>query len=33
MLKYQTGKELPDQEIDLIAAFMNTLTGKNKYME
>ena len=33
MLKYQTGKELPDQDIDLIVAFMNTLTGESQYMK
>ncbi len=33
MLKYQTGKTLPDSDIDLIVAFMNTLTGENKYMK
>lgn len=32
MLKYQTGKELADSDIELIVAFMNTLTGENKYM-
>lgn len=33
MLKYQTGKELSTQEIDLIVAFMNTLTGEHKFMK
>lgn len=32
MLKYQTGKEIPDTDIDLIVAFMETLTGEHKYM-
>lgn len=31
MLKYQTGKTLPDSDVELIVAFMNTLTGENKY--
>lgn len=33
MLTYQTGKQLADREVDLIVAFMNTLTGENKYMK
>lgn len=33
MLKYQTGKTLPDSDVELIVAFMNTLTGENKYMK
>lgn len=33
MLKYQIGKELSEPEIDLIVAFMKTLTGENKYMK
>ncbi len=33
MLTYQTGKQLADQDIDLIVAFMNTLTGENKYLK
>lgn len=33
MLKYQTGKTLPDSEVELIVAFMNTLTGENQYMK
>lgn len=33
MLKYQTGKELPDPEVELIVTFMNTLTGEHKYMK
>lgn len=33
MLKYQTGKEVSDSEIDLIVGFMNTLTGENKHMQ
>lgn len=33
MLKYQTGKEMSDSEIDLIVGFMHTLTGENKHMQ
>lgn len=33
MLKYQTGKELSDPEVELIVTFMNTLTGEHKYMK
>lgn len=33
MLKYQTGKELSENEIELLVAFMNTLTGENKYLK
>lgn len=33
MLKYQTGKTLPDPDVELLVAFMNTLTGENKYMK
>lgn len=33
MLKYQTGKTLPDTDINKMVLFMNTLTGKNQYMK
>ena len=33
MLKYQTGKTLPAPDVELLVAFMNTLTGENKYMK
>lgn len=33
MLTYQTGKEVSESEIDLIVAFMNTLTGENPFMK
>ncbi|MGL5682678.1 MAG: cytochrome c peroxidase [Marinifilaceae bacterium] len=33
MLKYQTGKSASKQDIEKIVAFLNTLTGENKYMQ
>lgn len=33
MLKYETGRIVPDSDIDLMVAFLNTLTGENKYMK
>lgn len=33
MFKYQTGKEAKDSDIELIVAFMKTLTGENKYLQ
>lgn len=33
MLKYQTGKTLPDADIELIVAYMNTLTGQHDFMK
>lgn len=33
MLKYQTGKEVPESEIELMVTFMKTLTGESKYMK
>ena len=32
MLKYETGKEASNDEIELLVGFMNALTGKNRYM-
>lgn len=33
MMKYQTGKEASETDIELIVAFMNTLTGENRHLK